>query len=268
VPSRAPSNLPEPMDDANFQPHPMERKMYTEESLVDWDYTSKWGPTNARYKICDTGRMQSPIDLHQFAIAGENEPLLVPQYKAGQMLVRNTGQYLRVINNFGSLMYIADRIYELVYIQVHTPSDHRMSGEEFPVELQFYHRATDDGSLAAVSLLYKLGPKSAFIDRIIESAPQQAKAEVLTTSSFNLGDAFPKDITSFKAGARTSYPYYTYQGSMTTPPCTESVKWYVWAKPNHVSQEQIDALEGMFPQGARRELQPGNDRPVLMKTLF
>lgn len=242
--------------------------MYTNEWLVDWTYDTNWGPTNPRYEICDSGAMQSPIDLHQFAIAGEGEALITPQYKAGQMLVRNTGTYVRVVNNFGSLLYIADRIFELVYIQVHTPAEHRMSGEEFPVELQFYHRAVDDDSLVAVSLLYKIGPRSSFIDHIIESTPRVAKGENLTTASFNLGDAFPKDITSFKAGARVSYPYYTYQGSLTTPPCSEPVKWFIWSKPNYVSEEQADALRALFPHDSRRQLQPGNDRPVLLKTLF
>lgn len=244
--------------------------MYTDEtSDTPWTYqqTAAWNNVDTRFSAC-AGGMQSPIDLFQFSIAPDTSPLVLPQYKAGQLLLRNTGQYLRIVNNFGSLMYLGDKIYDLVYMQVKTPSEHRMSGEQYPVEVQWYHRAVEDGSITAVSLLYKLGPRNTFLDMLIENAPTGTGTEFLTKSSINLGDALPKDITSLRAGPRAAYPYYTYEGSLTTPPCTEGIQWLVWAKPDHVSADQAAALQGLFPDAPQRPLHPDNDRRVQFKSLF
>lgn len=182
--------------------------------------------------------------------------------------MRNTGEYLRLINHFGSLIYHGDRVYEVVYAALHTPSEHHMGGDAMPLELQFICRSSDDGAIIGVSVLYKEGPSNDFLAKLIDNLPKEAGKEILSTVSFNLGDALPRDVTQYKAGTRVAYPYYSYDGSLTTPPCTEGVKWYVWAKPDHVSSSQIETLKNIFKFETRRSVQDDSGRVVQLKTLF
>lgn len=216
----------------------------------------------------EESQAQSPLDLYTFRIASPMSPLLTPQYKAGQMMVRNTGNYLRLIPHKGSLLYWGDKVFELVYAQIHTPSEHHMSGETFPVEVQFVHKSQDDDELAVLSLLYKQGLENPFLARVLEAAPVEGGKEDFLGGAINLGDAIPKDITQYKAGTRVSYPHYTYDGSLSTPPCTENTRWFVWSKPDHISKEQVDALKRLVRGSAARPLQSVNGRVVQFKTLF
>jgi len=195
-------------------------------------------------------------------------PLLTPQYIAGQVLVRNTGSYIRLIPHRGSLLYWGDKIFELVYAQIHTPSEHHMAGETFPAEVQFVHKSQEDDQLAVLSLLIKQGAQSPFLGRVLEVAPTQAGAEEFLGAAVNLGDAVPRDITQYKSGTRVAYPHYTYEGSLTTPPCRENVRWFVWSKPDHASKDQLDKLAKLVKYSSARGLQNPNGRVVEFKTLF
>lgn len=239
--------------------------MYSDETLAPWTYPeSGW---SASFPKCQDRVNQSPVDLTTFRVASGSEPLVTPQYNASQILFRNTGSYVRGLATFGSTMHFGDQVYDLVYMQVHTPSEHSINGEPFPLEIQWYHRA-GDGTIAALSLLYKLGATdNDFVRTIINTAPQE-KGDNLTTSAIDLMEALPRDITAYKTGTRVHYPYYTYRGSLTTPPCTDGVKWFVWAKPDVVTEQQVDALHDLFATPSRRGLQPLGDRVVQLKTLF
>jgi len=249
--------------------------MFSAETVAAWSYDASdgggqdgWASADSSFSKCGSGDRQSPIDLYQFRVASESEPLLTPQFKAGRLLLRNTGEYIRIVTPFGSLMYHGDRVFEVVYAAIHTPSDHHMGGESMPLELQFICRSPDDGDIVGLSLLYKEGPKNEFLAKLADNLPKDAGKETLTASSFNLGDALPRDVTQYKAGTRVAYPYYTYDGSLTTPPCTEGVKWFVWSKPDHASKEQIDSLRALFPAASNRRVQSAEGRIVQLKTLF
>lgn len=242
--------------------------MYTDETGTFWTY----GTTQPWVDTCETGTdsNQSPIDLVKFRVASQMDPLITPVYEQTQLLIRNTGNYLRVINNFGSNVHFGDKIYELMYIQVHTPSEHRMNGEQFPVELQWYHRSPEDGSIAALSLLYKEGlQENNFLQVIIDNVPSKNE-EKFTPVAVDLNSALPVDITQYKSGTRVHYPYYTYQGSLTTPPCTQDVKWFVWSKPDIITKAQVESLSAIFEVAPSRPggVQPLNGRIVQLKTLF
>jgi len=259
-----------------FQPHPLERAMYADETKVIWNYDEKsdkgpqfWYRLDKSFGMCaDSSKAQSPLDLFTFHIASPLSPLVTPQYGVGQMLVRNTGNYIRLITQKGSSLYWGDKIYDLVYAQLHTHSEHHMSGEAFPLEIQFVHKSQDDDSLAVLSLLYKQGLENAFIEKILEVAPAETAKENFLSSAINLGDAIPRDITQYKSGTRVSYPYYTYEGSLTTPPCRENVRYFVWSKPDHLSKDQGDRLRRLISRDSVRPLREAGIRVIEYKTLF
>eukprot|EP00300_Choanocystis_sp_HF-7_P004573 c13552_g1_i2.p1 GENE.c13552_g1_i2~~c13552_g1_i2.p1 ORF type:complete len:327 (+),score=75.18 c13552_g1_i2:27-983(+) len=261
-----------------FQPHPLERAFFANETRVPWSYDAEspigpeyWATLDKSFKACaDTSKSQSPMDLFQFRIASPMSPLLTPQFNTGEMMLRNTGNYLRLIPHKGSLLFWGDKVFELVYASVHTPSDHHMAGESFPVEIQFVHKSIDanDDQLAVLSLLYKLGLPNAFIDRVLEVAPTEGGAEAMLGGAVNLGDVIPRDITQYKSGTRISYPHYSYDGSLASPPCRENVRWFVWSKPDQMSKHQVDGLRRLFKSPSARPLQSVNGRAVEFKTLF
>eukprot|EP00298_Acanthocystis_sp_HF-20_P010744 c19022_g1_i1.p1 GENE.c19022_g1_i1~~c19022_g1_i1.p1 ORF type:complete len:594 (-),score=282.23 c19022_g1_i1:193-1764(-) len=252
-----------------FAPHPLERALYMEEKKFQWSYSNPedWGKISVNYKECSDSSNQSPIDINSFRIASSIAPLVTPQYIAGRVLVRNTGNYIRLVPQQGSSLLYGEKAFDLIYIAVHTPSEHTISGERFPLELQFIHKSQNDEEFAGLSLLYKNGLDNAFIARFLESCDTDTDAEVIS-AAMNLASAIPKDITRYKSGTRVSYPYYSYRGSLTTPPCTEGVRWFIWSKPDHVSADQVDALKSLVKRASSRPLQEQSDRLVEYKTLF
>jgi len=252
--------------------------MYAEEIKSDWNYNvdfetqrgpASWGKLDTTFRLCGVNESsQSPINLASFRIASADAPSVYPLYNAGPLLVRNTGNYIRLIPNKGSLLFYGDRVYDLVFGQIKLPSEHDIAGENFPLELQLVHKGQSDDELAVVSLLYKQGLSNPFLSRILESTPALAHTEDLIDEAVDLSLAAPKDITQYNAGTRVSFPHYTYIGSLSTPPCTPNVRWFVWSKPDRVSKDQIDAFQRLFQVPPSRPTQDMNSRIVELKSLF
>jgi len=250
--------------------------MYADETKAAWSYDENaeagpenWYAADKSFQTCAESSMdQSPLDLFSFRVASPMSPLLTPQYKAGYVMARNTGNYVRLIPHKGSILYWGDKVFDLIYAQIHTPSEHHMGGEVFPAEIQFVHKSQDDDQLAVLALLYKQGLDNPFIDRVLENPPMLAGKEEMINGAVNLGDVIPKDITQYKSGTRVSYPHYSYDGSLSTPPCRENVRWFVWSKPDHISKQQIERLRRLVKNPSARPVQNLNGRVVEYKTLF
>lgn len=259
-----------------YSPNPLERVMFADETKKIWSYDENVenGPENwysldkSFQKCAESSSNQSPLDLFSFRVASPMSPLLTPQYTVGHLVVRNTGNYIRLIPHKGSIVYWGDKLFDLVYATIHTPSEHHMGGETFPVEIQFVHKSQDDDQLAVLALLYKQGLDNMFVERILEVAPSTAGSEATIDGAVNLQDAIPKDITQYKSGTRVSYPHYTYDGSLTTPPCRENVRYFVWSKPSNISKKQIERLRRLVKSNSARPIQNLNGRVVEYKTLF
>lgn len=251
----------------------VEKSMYKEENLAAWNYDlssdkgpNYWSKLNMKFARCTMGTSQSPIELFQFRIASPLTPAVTPVYASTPLTVRNTGNYLRLIPTSGSVLYYGDKTYDLQYISVHTPGEHAVGGEDFPLEIQFVHRA-ESGEVSILSVLYKQGLASDFLEEVITVAPSNAGSQS-ATSELDLQAAIPKDITQYAQGSRIGFPHYTYEGSLSTPPCTENVQWFVCSKPGFASKRQIDQLTKMFPAGSARPASKPNGRAVEFKTLF
>eukprot|EP00300_Choanocystis_sp_HF-7_P027662 c32851_g1_i1.p1 GENE.c32851_g1_i1~~c32851_g1_i1.p1 ORF type:complete len:449 (+),score=77.32 c32851_g1_i1:165-1349(+) len=259
-----------------FDPHPEERVYQDEEDREDWCYDdqktngpSRWHLLGRAFAGCDR-EGQSPIDMQGFNFARQSTPLVTLSYRVGHVLIRNTGNYVRIVNDQANHLFLGDDEYALMYIGVHTPSEHHINGESFPGELQFIHKSVSGEGLLGLSVLLDAADEqidNALVELIISQAPKSV-GEVLTDHSFDLMSALPLDVTSVKAGARVSYPYYLYDGTLTTPPCTGGMKWLVWSKPDYISTRQIKALESLVTVPSSRPIQDDQERPILYKALF
>jgi len=204
-------------------------------------------PTNY---TCEAGKRQSPIDLPAVAPQGDL-PSLSFHYRLTPLEVENNGHTIEVKVQSDSYLRIGEERYKLVQFHFHTPSEHRLHGQQFPMELHFVHRNAL-GELAVVGVFLQEGAANPFLQKIWDHIPgAEAKAKVPNAEEIDPEDLLP-----------AHREYYRYAGSLTTPPCTEGVRWHVLREPVDVSAAQIDEFRAIFPLNAR-PLQLLNDRPVL-----
>ena len=146
--------------------------------------------------------------------------------------ISNNGTSLAVNYPTGNRLGFGERTYQLETVTARTPSEHHIDGKSYPLELQLLHSQVF-GDVAVISMLFDIGDANPLVQEIIDNAPSEiGKAEV--TGALNARGYMTKDLG-----------YYSYKGSMTTPPCAEPVDWFLMLEIGSVSQEQVDALQGM-----------------------
>ena len=233
---------PEAAEDAKTPTHP-----------AHWTYggeggPSHWGELAPENSPRATGAQQSPIDLSGALTASIEapEPHWLPAH--GGMVVNNAHTIQVDITGGGSLT-LDGKNYVLKQFHFHHPSEHTIDGKQFPLEVHFVH-ASSDGDLAVVGVLFREGSPNQSLDAIWATAPgREGKAAV----------AFDIDAAKFLPARHDAF---RYEGSLTTPPCSETVHWTVMASPQTASADQIAAFSAMFPLNAR-PVQPLNRRYVL-----
>jgi carbonic anhydrase len=125
-----------------------------------------------------------------------------------------------------------------------------MDGAPFPMELHFVHQ-DDNGSTAIVAVMLKAGEHNKFIEALWQNVPANDGGEkVVADIKLSAADLMPKALD-----------YYRYEGSLTTPPCTEGVQWFVLKEPIEISEAQVNAFQKLFPVNSR-PVQALNERVV------
>ena len=220
--------------------------------LPHWSYTGKTGPEHwgKIAKTCQTGKQQSPIDI----ITGKASQLdaIDWDYQPKYQSIINNGHSIQVTLQPGSEIEINDIDYELQQFHFHSPSEHSVNGQPYPLETHFVH--TDKkGNIAVVSVLFESGHANPALTALWQTVPKQTGTKAsLRTTKFKLKDLLPER----KA-------YYHFKGSLTTPPCTEGVQWYVLQQPISASPEQIAAFKALLPhQHNNRPHQALNQRII------
>jgi carbonic anhydrase len=219
---------------------------------VHWGYSGDSGPDHwaelsPDYAACGIGVNQSPVDITS-TIEAELEPLVF-DYHTGSIDIVNNGHTLQVNAEPGSVLKIGSETFQLEQLHFHSPSEHQIDGELFPLEAHLVHR-DDRGFLAVVAVLFRTGASNADLAKLGKSAPL-------------VGEAAPIDIDfgSLKLH-RNHESYYRYSGSLTTPPCTEGVRWYVLKAAGTVAPERVENFVSWIGEDARSP-QPINARVVL-----
>ena len=210
-----------------------------------------WGDLDPEYAACQTGKQQSPIDIRN---AEKTElPAIRFEYKSGLLKIINNG-YTAVRVNYtpgnGNLLIVGDKRYELTQFHFHHPSEEYIHGKPFDMVAHLMHEASD-GKVAAVAVLLKAGNANTTVHQLWEHMPSTpGKEEVIAGVEVNPSGLLPRDTS-----------YYTYMGSLTAPPCTEGVTWFVLRTPMDISAEDISAFAALYPHDVRPR-QPLNGRIV------
>ena len=210
---------------------------------ISWGYVgegspAQWGDLSSTYAACRTGLQQSPVDL-QGAISANLETIAV-NYKPIPLSILNTGHTIQVNAPGGNNIKLDGEDFELLQFHFHDPSEHTVESRQYPMELHFVH-ANAKGELAVLGVFLEEGEENMSLAPVWKAMPDK-KADVQTISGSQV------DITKLLPSDRGMFRYF---GSLTTPPCSEIVKWVVFKKPIPVSAAQVAKFKGIFPLNAR-----------------
>ena len=223
-----------------------------EKDEPDWEYGGASNPTHwhklaPEFESCKLGRDQSPINIDSYQ---EGEPAKIEfNYQPTTAEVVDNGRTIQVNYEPGSTMKIGNEIYELKQFHFHTPSEHRIDDEASAMEAHFVHQNAV-GQLAVVGIMMNPGAENPVIASIWDAIGDRNKQQDSGEVSLNAANLLPNDRT-----------YWSYTGSLTTPPCSEEVSWNLLSEPIELSPEQIATFESIYPYNAR-PIEPLNDRSV------
>ena len=196
---------------------------------------------------CGLGKEQSPIDIR-----GAKKSALAPlsfAYSKGSGEVVNNGHTVQVNLANGGALTVDGTPYKLVQFHFHTPSEERVEGKVYPMVAHLVHQNAD-GKLAVVAVLFTEGKANAPLAAVFDSLPQHEGAKKPLRAAFDAADVLPADRG-----------YFAFVGSLTTPPCSEGVRWFVLKEPVTISKAQISAFRKLYNMNAR-PVQPLNGRAI------
>lgn len=225
----------------------------SQEAKPHWSYKGEgdpgqWGKLDPAYAACSTGKTQSPIDIKGANPAGL--PALKMDYNAVPLNIIDNGHTIQVNYAPGSTLTVGDHVYALKQFHFHHPSEEHVKGKKYELVAHLVH-ADADGNLAVVAILFQEGTPSYLLDTIWKNIPsEKEKAVDVPGVTVNVKDLLP-----------TGLGYYTYTGSLTTPPCSEGVTWFVLKMPATLTEEEVAAFAKHYPMNAR-PIQPANGREI------
>ena len=222
------------------------------EHLPHWAYAGagapeRWASLQPDFATCASGTRQSPIDIRD-GIGVQLDPVRF-DYLAGGFRVLNNGHTIQVNVAAGNTIQVLGRRYELVQFHFHRPSEERVNGRSFDMVAHLVHKDVE-GRLAVVAVLLTRGASQPVVQTVWNNLPLERGEDLAAEVTLDPAQLLPEDRR-----------YFTYMGSLTTPPCSEGVLWMVMKTPVAVSPEQIAVFSRLYPMNAR-PVQPLNARLI------
>jgi carbonic anhydrase len=215
------------------------------QTTAPWEYTGKrgelnWGKLDPAYQACSKGHEQSPIDIRNARLNKALQPIEF-HYIAGAVTLVNTGHTVEVDVKPGSYIVTGGVRYDLVQFHFHHPGEAAVKGKLTDMEAHLVHKSAD-GKLAvvAVRLREDLDAPNAVLAALWPHLPKTAGATDKVTEMVNAGGLLPADRG-----------YWTYEGSLTAPPCTEGVRWFIFEQELTVSRDQVRAFAALYKMNTR-----------------
>lgn len=218
---------------------------------VRWSYdgetgADRWAAIKPEFAACAKGRQQSPIDIRDGARL-ELEPIEF-SYAPGPLRIVDNGHTVQVNMEAGRHIVVLGKRYDLKQFHFHKPAEERIDGRTYDMVAHLVHK-DGDGRIAIVAILFEAGGENAFVRKLWPYLPlEQGRETYLPEVRLELDKLLPESRT-----------YYTYMGSLTTPPCTEGVLWVVMKNPVSISVEQVAVFSRLYPMNAR-PIQEANGR--------
>lgn len=217
-----------------------------------WSYEGEtgpanWGKINADWAKCGTGNRQSPIDIRDGMKVDLEQ--IVFDYKPSTFNVVDNGHTIQVTLAGGNYLTVQNRSYELVQFHFHRPSEERINGRGTEMVVHLVHRDAE-GKLAVLAVLLERGKANPMIQTVWNNLPLEKNDTVAPSVLLDVNEILP-----------AKRDYFTYMGSLTTPPCTEGVLWMVMKEPMPAAPQQMALFSRLYPLNAR-PVQPGSGRVI------
>ena len=207
-----------------------------------------WGKLKPEFAPCSEGKSQSPIDIAD--ASAQDLANIAFSYQPASLDIVNNGHTIQVNYAEGSSIEVDGATYALKQFHFHGPSEHTMKGKHSPLEIHLVHQNAS-GGLAVVGVMIDSGSGNQALAPVWANLPSESGQErKLEDVKINATDILPDE-----------HLYYRYDGSLTTPPCSEGVKWFVLTKAIEASDEQVAAFNAII-KGNNRPVQPLNRREV------
>ncbi len=219
-----------------------------------WSYEGETGPAHwfeldPAFTACAQGKYESPIDID--AAGASDLPPLRFGYAASPLTIVDNGHTIMATCAPGSTLTVGDARYELQQFHFHRPSEELVHGKASAMEVHLVHKDAG-GHLAVVAVFLDSGKANPLIEKLWANLPaEKGKPATLASVSIDANALLP-----------ATHGYYTFPGSLTTPPCTEGVTWYVLKTSVELSPEQLERFTKLYPMNAR-PVQPLNGRGIL-----
>jgi carbonic anhydrase len=209
---------------------------------VHWAYSGdtgpeSWGRLKPEFQQCMLGKRQSPIDIRD-GIPVQLDPIQFDYRPSGFRVIDN-GHTVQVNVEPGNGITVMGHRYELLQFHFHRPSEERINGRQYEMVAHLVHKDMD-GKLAVVAVLMESGKGHPVVQQVWNNLPLEKNSEQAAMTQIDLTQLLP-----------AQHQYYTYMGSLTTPPCSEGVLWMVMKQPAPVSREQIGVFAKLYPMNAR-----------------
>jgi carbonic anhydrase len=207
-----------------------------------WSYEgdtgpSHWGNLSPDYSLCKAGHEQSPIDIVN-PVAEKLAPIDFHYLPSPLKLIDN-GHTLQVNYAPGSYITVSGKKYELVQFHYHHPSEEAIHGKHADLVIHLVHKDAE-GHLAVVAVLFHEGASNTAIKTVVDHLPSVKEQEIATDATVNASGLLPETRN-----------YYTFPGSLTTPPCSEGVTWFVLETQSTLSNAELGTLTKLYSHNAR-----------------
>jgi carbonic anhydrase len=217
-----------------------------------WGYAGdgapeRWAELSPDNRLCAVGTRQSPIDIREGIQV--NLEKIAFDYRPTAFSVLDNGHTVQVNVAAGNTLGVMGRRFELLQFHFHRPSEERINGRQFDMVAHLVHKDAE-GRLAVVAVLLERGRDQALIQTIWNNLPLEKGEALPAPGLIDLGQLLPEDRS-----------YFTYMGSLTTPPCSEGVLWMVMRQPVPVSAQQLAIFGKLYPMNAR-PIQAGSGRLI------
>lgn len=225
------------------------------EPSAKWGYSGAirpelWGSLDLSYRLASTGKHQSPINIDTTKTVVTKLPVLRFDYQMERISAMNNGHTIQHNGNRKGFLIIGDKKFALEQFHVHTPSEHTVDGKLFDLEIHFVHKS-ETGEVVVVGVLVE-GDKQSDMDfPLADDLPAKSYESVTYEGNRDASDFLPKNND-----------YFTYQGSFTTPPCTEQVRWIVMKQPIGAPPKLIERFAAILKSN-NRPVQLLNDRVIV-----
>lgn len=219
----------------------------------NWSYVGHagpehWGQLDKRFAICNLGKEQSPIDISTKNIEKKKIDPIKTLYQASVGELVNTGHTIQLNLTDAGHITLPSGEYKFMQFHLHTPSEEKIDKKRFPIVFHLVHQ-NSAGNLAVIAVLARQGKENPALQEIFAHLPTEA-GKMPLKRKFDLNAILPSSLSA-----------YSFEGSLTTPPCSEGVEWYVLKKPIELSKAQIHAFRKIFKMNAR-PIQSTNGRKV------